>query len=191
MDKSIRGNLKYIRVLLNGEDYLGKYIKRIVLGQRNVVRCDAGLARFTLDDDGNVYTCPAAFKMDKLKIGTKDKLDFDKSSKLFEEQIEKNGCQKCDFRNICGGECQIEKILSRGINKTMCKYKSHLILLSMYFVLEVGEHNYLSFKEIYDFCVEIDNRRKIDINLDVYLKEHPEYNFIVGKRIYDENEKKY
>lgn len=190
-EQTIRGNLKYIKTILNGEDYLGKYIKRIILGQRNVVRCDAGLGRFTLDDDGNVYTCPAAFEIEELKVGTSDKLDLNKCSNLFKEQIEKNGCQKCDFRNICGGECQIEKNLSKGINKTMCKYKSHLILLSMYFVLEVGKHNYLSFKEIYDFCVEIDNRRKLDKNLLKFLENHKEYNFIAGKKVYDSQEKKY
>lgn len=190
-EQTIRGNLEYIRIILNGEDYLGKYIKRIVLGQRNVVRCDAGLGRFTLDDDGNVYACPAAFKMNELKVGTKDKLDFNKSSMLFNEQIEKEECQKCDFRNICGGECQIEKILSKGINKTMCKYKIHLILLSMFFVVEVAEHNYLSFKEIYDFCIEIDNRKRLNNDLVFFLNEHPEYNFIEGKRAFDKEFKKY
>ena len=190
-DQTIRGNLKYIRVLLNGEDYLGKFIKRIVLGQRNIVRCDAGIGRFTLDDDGSVYACPASFGIKQLKVGTKDSLDLKKIEKLFESQIKKDGCQKCDFRNICGGECQIERILSKGINKVMCKYKSHLILLSMYFVAEVIEHNTLSFKEIRDFCIEIDNRRKLDKDLDKFLKEHPKYNFIDGKLIYDNEYKKY
>ena len=190
-EQTIRGNLKYIRVLLNGEDYLGKYIKRIILGQRNIVRCDAGIGRFTLDTDNNVYACPASFSYKELKVGTKDDLDFDKSSKLFNKQIYKDGCQKCDFRNICGGECQIEKLLSKGINKIMCEYKKHLILLAIYFVMEVGEHNLLSFDELHKFCIEIDNRRKLDKDLDKFLKEHKEYNFIEGKKKYDEQEKKY
>ncbi len=120
-DQTIRGNLKYIRVLLNGEDYLGKFIKRIILGQRNIVRCDAGIGRFTLDDDGNVYACPASFGIKQLKVGTKDNLDYKKSSKLFENQIKKDGCQKCDFRNICGGECQIERI-HHTLN--ICRYRT-------------------------------------------------------------------
>ena len=73
----------------------------------------------------------------------------------------------------------------------MCKYKSHLILLSIYFVNEVHEHNSLSFKEIYDFCIEVENRKKIDINLERFLKSNPQYSFIEGKRIYDKQEKKY
>ena len=190
-EQTIRGNLKYIRVLLNGEDYLGKYIKRIILGQRNIVRCDAGIGRFTLDTDNNVYACPASFSYKELKVGTKDKLDFDKSAKLFKKQIDKNGCQKCDFRNICGGECLIEKLLSKGINKTICEYKKHLILLAMCFVMEVGERNYLSFEDLHKFCIEIDNRRKLDKNLNLFLKEHQEYNFIEGKEIYDKKTKKY
>ncbi len=34
-------------------------------------------------------------------------------------------------------------------------------------------------------------RRRIDKNLDKFLKEHPEYNFIDGKLIYDNEYKKY
>lgn len=189
--ETIRGNLKYIRILLNGEDYLGKFIRRMVLGQRNIIRCDAGLSRFCLDDDGKIYSCPAAFSEESLCVGNKDSINFKQSEALFKKQLNKKGCGTCVFRNICGGECQLEKILSKGINKTMCKYKSHLILLSMYFVNEVHEHNSLSFKEIYDFCIEVENRKKIDINLERFLKNNPQYSFIEGKRIYDKQEKKY
>ena len=190
-NQTIKGNLKYIRTLLNGEDYLGKFIKRIVLGQRNIVRCDAGIGRFALDDDGNVYSCHAAFKIKQLRVGTINDLNFNKMSKLFSKQIKKEGCRKCDFRNICGGECQIQLHLSKGINKTMCKYKTHLILLAMYFVNEVICLNKISFKEIYDFCIEIDNRRKLDYKLNLFLQQHPHYNFIEGKKKYDQKEKKY
>lgn len=190
-EETIRGNLKYIKIILNGEDYLGKFIKRIVLNQRNIIRCDAGLSRFTLDDDGNVYACPAAYRIKELRVGSKNLLDLNRSSKLFKKQIGKKGCESCAFRNICGGECQIERILSHGINKTMCKYKSYLILLAMYFTEEVARCNALSFKEIYNFCIEVDSRRRLDKKLNSFLKEHPEYSFIDGKRIYDERNKKY
>lgn len=190
-EQTIRGNLKYIKTILNGEDYLGKYIKRIILGQRNIVRCDAGIGRFTLDDDGNVYACPAAFNIKELIVGNKERIDYQKSEKLFKKQIDKKGCQSCDFRNICGGECQIERILSKGINKTMCKYKSHLILLAMYFANEVYKNNFLSFKELYSFCIEIDDRRRLDKKLELFLKNNPIYSFIEGKKIYDEKERKY
>ncbi len=190
IEQTIKGNLKYIKILLNGEDYLGKYIKRIILGQRNIVRCDAGFGRFTLDDV-NVYACPASFKIDDFLVGDKTKIDINKSSKLFVQQINKDGCNRCDFRNICGGECQIERALSKGINKTMCKYKSHLILLSMYFVLEVSKYNVYSFNKLREFCIEVDNRRRLDKKLEIFLEENKGYNFIEGKKIYDKQNKKF
>lgn len=190
-NQTIRGNLKYIKTILNGDDYLGKFIKRIVLRQRNIIRCDAGIGRFTLDDDGYVYACPASCKNQTLRVGTKDKLYLDKVSLLFSNQIRKDGCQKCDFRNICGGECQVEQIFSKGINKVMCKYKSHLVLLAIYFVNEVAENNSLSFEEIYNFCIDVDNRRRLDNHLQEFLAKHPEYSFVEGKKIYDKIVHKY
>ena len=191
VEETSRGNLKYIKTLLNGDDYFGKYLKRVMLNQRSIVRCDAGLSRFTLDDNGFVYACPASFKIEKLKVGDKKHIDLDKSENLFREQIMKDGCCNCDFRNICGGECMVESYISKGINKTMCKYKSHLILLSIYFAKKVMDSNPQAFSDVREFCIEVDNRRRLDKSLALFLEKHPEYDFITGKRVYDAEEKKY
>lgn len=50
---------------------------------------------------------------------------------------------------------------------------------------------FTSFDEFHKFCIEIDSRRKLDKDLDKILKEHKKYNFIEGKKIYEEQEKKY
>ena len=170
LKESIRGNLKYIKILLNGEDYLGKFIKRIFLGQRCIIRCDAGIGRFALDEDGKIYACPASFKLNKMLVGDSDRFFSKKIAKLFDIQRKKDGCQKCDFRHFCGGECLIEKTISKGINKTMCKYKTHLILLAMFFASELWNNNHVSYVEIYNFCVEVDNRRKLDKELNIYFR---------------------
>ena len=61
----------------------------------------------------------------------------------------------------------------------------------MYFVKEVSINNYLSFKELFNFCLEIENRRRIDKNLKLFLEKHSEYNFIEGKKAYDSLNKRY
>ena len=42
-----------------------------------------------------------------------------------------------------------------------------------------------------DFTKEVGSRNKLDKELDKFLKEHPEYNFIEGKKIFDNLNKKY
>ena len=190
-NETIKGNNEYIKTLLNGEDYFGKFIKRIILGQRTLIRCDAGLSRVTLDDDGKIYACPASLNMSKFTIGAKNKIETSSMTKLFEKQLDKSECKLCDFRSFCGGECQIEKELSHGINKIMCEYKKHLILLSMYFLNELANKNKGEYKKIYDFCTEIENRKKIDLELNEYLNNHPNLSFVEGKKIYDQIKKRY
>ena len=51
--------------------------------------------------------------------------------------------------------------------------------------------NSQAFSDVREFCVEIDNRRKLDKSLALFLERHPEYDFITGKRVYDAEEKKY
>ena len=69
---------------------------------------------------------------------------------------------------------------------TICKYKQHLILSSMYFANRIYKTNQSSYEEIYKFCVKINNRRKIDQNLLQFLELNPSLGFVEGKKRYDE-----
>ena len=41
------------------------------------------------------------------------------------------------------------------------------------------------------FTKEVGSRNKLDKELDKFLKEHPEHNFIDGKKVFDNLNKKY
>ena len=45
--------------------------------------------------------------------------------------------------------------------------------------------------KLLDFTKEVGSRNKLNKELDKFLKEHPEYNFIEGKKIFDNLYKKY
>ena len=105
--------------------------------------------------------------------------------------MNRNYCKDCSVKYICGGECLIEKTLSKGNNILMCKYKKHLILLAMYFVITLQNKNNFEFMKLLDFTKEVGSRSKLDKELDNFLKEHPEYNFIEGKKVFDNLNKKY
>ena len=191
LDECIKGNDKYIKILLNGDDYFGKFIKRILVGLKAHIRCDGGLSRVSLDDNDLVYICPSAFGNDDYVVGDINHIDLEKQRKLFDEQISKSNCGNCSVKYFCGGECLIEKRLVNGNNALMCKYKKHLILLGMYFVLELVDKNYPMFVHIRQFAQSTLVRYQKDKELDKFLKEHPEYNFVEGKEIFDREYKKY
>ncbi|MCK4551563.1 MAG: hypothetical protein KAU02_01505 [Tenericutes bacterium] len=47
LQKTLKGKLDHLSVLLNGDDYFGKFIQRIILNHKVSTRCDAGLGRFS------------------------------------------------------------------------------------------------------------------------------------------------
>ena len=191
LDECIKGNDKYIKILLNGDDYFGKFIKRILVGLKAHIRCDGGLSRVSLDDNDLVYICPSAFENEDYVVGDINHIDLEKQRRIFDEQISKSNCGNCSVKYFCGGECLIEKRLVNGNNALMCKYKKHLILLGMYFVLELVDKNYPMFVHIRQFAQSTLVRYQKDKELDKFLKEHPEYNFVEGKEIFDREYKKY
>lgn len=191
LNESINNNNSYVIKLLNGDDYFAKFLKRILLGQRVLIRCDGGLSRITLDNDGNLYTCPSAFGNEKFNIGTYNCIEEKKQIKMLDNQNAKDYCSSCSVRYLCGGECMIEKELSNGHNKVMCKYKKHLILLAIYFVYKLSIFNPNSLKKLIDFSIEVNSRRMLDNQLMEFLKNNPQYNFIEGKEVFDSFNKRY
>lgn len=190
-DSAIAGDIAPIKVLLNGDDYFGKFVKRIFLGQRCLIRCDGSLSRFTLDGDGKVYPCPAAFGMGEFAIGGKNAFDETAMERMFTAQMNRPECRGCDFRYLCGGECTIERKLSGGLNVAMCEYKRHIILLAVYFAFSVIESSPKAAFEIKSFCEEVESRKRMDPKLLVFLNEHPELSFTEGKEVFDKLEKRY
>lgn len=191
LDETINNNDKFIVTLINGDDYFGKYIKRVLLNQRCLIRCDGGLSRITLNEDEKLYICPAASGIDEFCIGDINHIDDKKQQEIFERQLNKNGCCNCEVQFLCGGECLIEKYSIKHNNEIMCKYKKHLILLAIYFVLKLQKNNEQAFLKLQKFAKEVYSRNKIDERLDLFLKENPNLDFINGKKTYDKLNKKY
>ena len=191
IEEAKRGKLKYLRILLNGDDYFGKFIKRLLLNQRVLCRCDGGISRLSLDSSGKIYPCPAAFSFDDLALGEGKNIDKARREALFQEQIKQEGCHSCEVRHICGGECLIEKRLSGGNNDAMCLWKKRLIYLTAYLVLSLAEDCPAVFKEIQAFAKEVASRNKADPELKAFLDSHPELSFTDAKRVFDEQSKRY
>lgn len=150
---------KLLKKIINGDDYFGKFIFRCFLNVRVLNRCDAGITRFTIDENDKIYGCPAS------TIIPNQNIEFLNTKNQLSEQIglNKHLCSNCEFFYYCGGECEIERILHNNKNnEIMCKYKKGLIKFAMYLKLFALFEFPNIFLEIYSFCQEKMNRKKFN-----------------------------
>lgn len=67
--------------------------------------CGAGKSYFVIDARNNMYTCPWLVGESKEIVGTGERLWQDKLDPYQAPLVEKNGCQSCWAKYLCGGGC--------------------------------------------------------------------------------------
>ncbi len=190
LNKTLGGDLKYLFAIINGDDYFGKFLRRTALNISVYGRCDAGIGRFALANDGKIYCCPAAVGMSEGVMG--DSENGIRQSRIQSMWLkQKNAvCEKCFARPSCGGECKIAAYNRGGtfdcIDSAMCKIKRRLRLLSMYFCDELKEKS----PHIYDMFIDkahtVENYYAPDCKLiRAAEKSRGKYTFTALKRIKD------
>ncbi|MFH2116614.1 MAG: SPASM domain-containing protein [Bacillota bacterium] len=191
--KTLEGDLSYISALLNGDDYLGKFILRVILNQKVQTRCDAGLGRYSLAADGKIYTCPAAIDIKELEIGSLETgIDTQKQQKIWEVLSERNKCDQCIANFVCGGECMVTSYYAyRKIDEMdsiMCNLKRHLFSLAVKFKFVIALGDEEIYNNLINGCIEKNNRFKTDEDLNLVLeKTKSKYSFTELKSIKDSN----
>lgn len=176
-----KGNLEYIAALLNGDDYFGKFILRSILNQRVSTRCDAGIGRFSLVQDGSIYACPGAIGINELELGSLEGgINYKKREKLYIVLTRRINCNDCFARFVCGGECMVSSYYSTNkideVDTVMCDLKKHLYKLSLLFNHIISKTVY--YKTIYLACVEKTNRFDEDLEVTEYLGNNPQISFM-------------
>ncbi len=78
---------------------------RLDLQDRIENYCGAGKSYLVVDARNNLYTCPWLVGEAGEIVGTQDKLFKDKLDSYQAPLIEKNGCQDCWAKYLCGGGC--------------------------------------------------------------------------------------
>jgi uncharacterized protein len=197
LNKTLKGNLDNLGVLLNGDDYLGKFILRVILNQKVSTRCDAGLGRFSLTPDKKIIACPGSIGIEELEIGDLfTGLEEQKINIIWNVLSKREYCKDCIARYVCGGECLIvsyykdKKIDS--IDKVMCELKKHLFKLAVKFKFEVLIKSEELFKVIYEGCLIKANRFQEDKEFSETLsKLEGNYTYMELKMIKDDNPIKY
>ncbi len=189
--ETLQGNLEYIGALLNGDDYFGKFILRAILNQKVSTRCDAGLGRFSLSTDGNIYACPGGVDIEELVVGTLENgLDRKKMNNFWRILTDRRHCTGCFARFVCGGECMVNSFYFdksiMSVDNTMCDLKKHLYNLALLYSFVTVRTCF--YKSIYELCSEKSNRFIEDIELTVVLRNMSKrFTFCDLKGIKDED----
>lgn len=175
-----KGSLEYLSAILNGDDYFGKFLLRSILDQKVTTRCDAGIGRFSLAPSGLIYACPGSIDIDDLVVGSLDKgIDREKIEFLWDTQVNRENCQDCFAKFVCGGECFVNAYYSSGdITKkdnVMCELKRHLYKLSLMFNYKLKEIS--SYGVVYMGCLNKIKRFDEDKEVTNFLKKNSHISF--------------
>jgi len=197
LQKTLKGKLDYLGVLLNGDDYQGKFILRVIMNHKVSTRCDTGLGRFSLTPDKKIIACPGSIGIEEMELGTLDTgLNQDRMNHFWNILSERKRCQDCEVRFVCGGECMIVSYYKvnrlDSVDEVMCKLKKHLFELAVKFKYELILESEELFKTVYDGCQIKVDRFKEDKELSNTLKKlNGQYTFMELKKIKDDDYQQY
>lgn len=151
--KTLNGDLRYIRAILNGDDYFGKFIFRIYNNIKALTRCDASISRLALSSDGKIYICPGAEGNTNFEIGNiNDGLDnYKRGTAINRQCFGLEECNECYARYICGGVCQVDYGYRKKKNDSLCEINKHLYKLAVRFFVETSK---TSIYDIIKSCVD-------------------------------------
>ncbi len=186
LEEALCGNLKHWFVLLNGDDYFGRFLCLALTKSKTLNRCDGGISRFAVDFNMNVYPCSAATECSELEI--RDELN-DSPRLNFMKQA--HTCEGCSYKCYCGGKCRIELIRIGHPNENLCLLKKHMINLAFFLSLTIEKENREIYEKLKEFVYRKRNRQKKDNQLSEFLENNPNLSFTDGKIIYDKKFKKY
>ena len=182
LEKINEYDYKLLYALINGDDYFGKFISRVLSNGISLNRCDAGGGRIFININKEVFPCVplGQYKNNKCNI-----VDFNPNTfqNILDEGYLKESCSNCDFVSLCGGECFVEKLMHNGNNINMCLFKQKLISLAIYLKEEVKQ-NEKAYKDIKEFIL---NKRKLlgmDDNYKNIVKNNANLSFKECKSLY-------
>lgn len=160
----IKGNLDYIKMILNDNDYFGKILRRLLIKQIVFNRCQAGKNKIAATADGNIYPCDSF-------VGINDFIIGNYCSKTIENNPfknicfdDRNKCRNCWGRFLCGGDCYHNSYLKNSDiyipDEKFCDLQLYLILLSIRLIDDLNEKAPNTIKELSRF-LQFKNRVNI------------------------------
>lgn len=148
----------YLFTLLRGVDTFGTYIVRVATkGILNRYRCGGGKNRFTIDNEGNLYTCAVVTGDEYFKIGNiYNGIDIKRQRRHLKINTNTSRhCKECWCSYVCSGECPVVGYLANGDiyepDKFLCNIRRELIKISIEFVQNLKDNNKEAYNELVEF----------------------------------------
>lgn len=116
MREGRKKNLEPLFTMLQPLDYAGRFLLRVFLADRVVVkRCGGGEHIFSVADDASVYPCDSFNGIPKFEIANLQEGKHNRGGycvPFVTEENEAFGCSHCWARYLCGGICQYVQYLN-------------------------------------------------------------------------------
>lgn len=192
----LNAETEYIYALLNGDDYFGKFLRRVALKINVYGRCDAGIGRFALAGDKNIYCCPAACGIQDGRVGSLDNgIRISKIHAMWEKQ-RNDICHDCVARGACGGECKIVSYNKYGnfdgIDGNMCSIKRYLYISAVRFIDELADKKPKIYESFVEQCRKVESYYDLDKELvDAVKLSQGKYTFTEMKSIKDSDPQRF
>ena len=131
--------------ILKIDDYLGRFILRLVQGSHETFRCMAARTHLEMDTNGDIYPCASLVGMKDFRIGDIYAGLDERSVKSFRERTflgNQQQCNDCWAKFYCGGPCAYVSTISAGTPgipyQPDCELTKHLIELAGYIVTRLN-----------------------------------------------------
>lgn len=149
--KEYPGDLYFI---INNYDTFGKIIKRLLVGEKVLYRCQAGKNKFSFTADGDVYPCDSFVGQEEYKIGNifSNQLNDAVRKRFYNMSVDElQGCNICEFRYLCGGDCYYNKIFNDQ-NYLYCELQKYLCVLAVDLIYNIMNNNSEMYAKLVSFA---------------------------------------
>ena len=150
----LKNNLDDIMLILNDYDTFGKIIKRLLVKEKIIYRCQAGKTKFSFTADGDVYPCDSFVGHPNYKIGNIFTKEFNKEllNEFNDNSVFNNiKCKNCEFKFLCGGDCYYNSYINKD-DKTYCALQKHICKLGIDLIYYIKENNYDQYIKLQKFA---------------------------------------
>jgi len=129
--------IDYLQMILNDNDFIGKIIRRLILREGVVYRCQAGRNKISIAANGDIYPCDSFVGNDEFIMGNVNKgINSDVRERFYKLIThDREDCCSCWARYLCGGDCYSNSYIVNGrIEKpddVICDMTRYAIILSL------------------------------------------------------------
>lgn len=149
----LKENIDDIMLILNDYDTFGKIIKRLLVKEKVIYRCQAGKSKFSFTAEGDVYPCDSFVGNNEYLIGN-----------VFTKEVNRNvlntfldmnvynifPCNKCDFKFLCGGDCYYNSYINHN-DFIYCNLQKYLCKLAIDLIYYIQEKDYKAYIKLQNF----------------------------------------